>query len=308
VLIYVWERYGLKDAEASLSATRRHLNRAPRVLPVNFQEAVIGKVQYIGSVKGWHDPIYTGLADRLAALDPGFAKVVRKHEPHSIGGTGAGCVLTRTLYVCTEGETDVTHLKAAMTYFHGKGKYKDLALSFDSESVFKSDTALAKHLKAISAAKLAVSTVCLFDRDNESLLREMELLQQDYKIYKRGAAGVALVTPAFRKAPFCIELLYQDADLLTCDASGRRIYTKSEFVENTGQHKTDRCAVRNINTNQLIRDDVYEFETQKSLALSKIEFARLVAERQGPFAFDFDGLRPTIEMLRSVARELDARR
>jgi hypothetical protein len=31
-------------------------------------------------------------------------------------------------------------------------------------------------------------------------------------------------------------------------------------------------------------------------------------ERQGPFAFDFDGFRPAIEMLRSVARELDARR
>ena len=115
-LLYIWERYGVKDAEASLIAAGQHANRPPGVPAVEFQEAMRGKVQYVGSVKGWHDQVYAGLADRLASLDSGFRRVRQRHEPQP-RRQGRGRAV-RDLHVCTEGETDVVHLRAAMAYFH----------------------------------------------------------------------------------------------------------------------------------------------------------------------------------------------
>lgn len=305
-LLHVWERHGPKDAEASLARVGVHLNRPPAVGPVLFEAAVRGKVQYVGSVKGWDDPVYLALADRLGRLDPGFQPTLqgRERPPPNAGVTPT----TRDLYVLTEGETDVILLRAAMDHFHASGEYQDLSLRFDSDSDFGSDGALEKHYRALTGTLLARRTVCLFDRDNEKTLRRLGLLQQDFVASDKNLACAALVEPVFRVQPFCIEMLFRDSDLRTTDAKGRRIYLRSEFSEQSGQHASESCAVREIKSNQLVRDDVFEFQTQKSLALSKRAFAELVSKRDAPFEFDFEGFRPTIEMLRQVARSLDAGR
>jgi RNA-directed DNA polymerase len=303
MLLYIWEHYGLADAEASLAASDKHINRPPNLSSVDFREVMQGKVQYVGGIKGWHDPVYIALIDRLASLDNRFRGVRQKRglsvaKPRSF---------SRELYVCTEGRTDVIHLRAAMLYFHSRNEYTDLELLFDEESAFNSDVSLAKHMQDLPANFPSIATVCLFDRDNINLLKKLKLLQGKYKDCGNGVAGVALAAPAFRTEPFCIELLYHDEHLRTLDGAGRRIYVKGEFNTRTGQHLTESCSVKNINSNQLIRDDVYEFESGRPLALTKKDFAHLIDARLSPFVFDFDGFRPTIELLRIVAHEIEGK-
>jgi RNA-directed DNA polymerase len=301
-LFYIWDRYGINDAEASLLRVRQP-NQPPGVPVSPFLQAIQGKVQYVGSVKGWHDPVYVSLADRLALLDAGFSTIRSNQQARSRELSGGGTA--RELLVCTEGETDVMHLKAAMAYFHAHGDYQDLKLLFDEQSAFNSDSALVAHLRALPRTRPRIATVCLFDRDAPSTLRDIKLTQDDYRDCGSGVACAALVAPPFRRDPFCVELLFSDDDLRTRDSEGRRVYTRMEFNRQTGQHVTEQCAARNIERGTLIREDVYEFGTGRSLALTKSDFAELVQARQAPFVFDFEGFRPTFEMLRTVALTIE---
>jgi hypothetical protein len=61
--------------------------------------------------------------------------------------------------------------------------------------------------------------------------------------------------------------------------------------------------VPNPRNETLVREDVHEFQTQKSLALSKADFAGSVEEGVWPFdRVSFEGFRGTLEMLRTAAQ------
>jgi hypothetical protein len=62
--------------------------------------------------------------------------------------------------------------------------------------------------------------------------------------------------------------------------------------------------VTNVANKTLVRDDVYEFDTKKSLHLTKPDFADLVRRREPPFAFDFAGFEATMAMLRRVVLDI----
>ena len=302
-ILYVWERYGRPAAEASLEAARRDVNRPEGVSPLSFPEAIRGKIQYVGSIKGWHDPVYVGLADRLALLDADFGAIRRRSEPKPRLGR-AGSPQQRELYVCTEGASDIVHLASAMRYFHERGEYLDLELRFDSESNAGNDKALARRLRELPAIRPSMPTVCVFDRDNMELLRSEKLLQQAYKDCGNGVFGAALALPPFRDDPICIELLFKDAELLVENDDSRRIFRLSEFDTKTAQHTSKRFNLSEPKSKTLIRDDVFELATGRSAALSKTEFAARVEARDLPFAFDFDGFRPTIELLKEAVEEV----
>lgn len=172
-----------------------------------FKVNVRGQVQYVGSVKGWDNDVYVALARSLAQVHPTFER--RVIAP-----------VKRSLYVCTEGKTDIVHLATALKHFHDTGEFLDLVLGFDDNSAFEGDSALQKHLRQLPASTPSVGTVCLFDRDNEKLLREERLLQVDWVDRGNGVVAAALVIPSFRvrESRICIEMLYPD------DVSGSRTW------------------------------------------------------------------------------------
>lgn len=289
-ILYIWKRYGLKAAEESFDKTAPHPNWPPGKRSAPFADIVRGRVQHVGLVKGWDNPVYSSLATSLAALDHTF-----RYVPKSNGKK-------RRLYICTEGPTDVTHLSTALKHYHDKGEFLDLILDFDNNSALGSDSALQKHLASLPASKPRIATACLFDRDKESILKKERLLQDDFVDRGNGVVAAALVEPNFRTGPLCIEMLYPDAVLAIRDAEGRRIYLRSEFDEHTGHHHSEQCSIANPKSETLVREDVHEFGSGRPLALSKTAFANEVEQREAPFDVDsFDGFRPTLEMLRNAA-------
>jgi RNA-directed DNA polymerase len=300
MVLYIWKRYGLIDAEASFARAAEPINHP--VDQIDFRTSIRSRIQHVGDTKGWADPIYRQLADLLTPLDPEFIPIYARRQINV--PTDRRKAERLQLRVCTEGSTDVTHLTAAMRYFASQNEFMRFDLLFDEDSIYDGDEALARHLAAIAKARPSVPTICLFDRDNPALLRKLRLHEQD--VVERGpnVAGAALVRPTFRKEPFCIELLYSDADLLVCDQADRRIYRREEFNLTTGHHDSEQCSDRNIKDKKIVRDQVYAFGSDSNLALSKSSFAELIAARSAPFTPDFAGFRPTIAMLLQLAETL----
>ncbi|HEV7162939.1 MAG TPA: reverse transcriptase domain-containing protein [Solirubrobacteraceae bacterium] len=297
-LLYIWKRYGLIDAEASFARAAVPVNRP--VERIDFGTSIRSRIQRVGDTKGWTDPVYRQLVDLLTPLDPDFIPIYERRQAH-VPTNRRKAAPPLQLRVCVEGPTDVVHLTAAMSYFASQDEFARLELLFDEDSVYDGDAALAKHLAATATARPSVPTVCLFDRDNPSLLRKLRLHEQDVVHCGHNVAGVALVRPPLRKQPFCMELLYGDADLLARDHTGRRVYRREEFNLTTGHHNSEQCSDLNIKDRKIIREQVYAFGSDRNLALSKSSFAELIAERRTPFIPDFAGFRPTIAALMRLA-------
>lgn len=312
-LLHIWRCYGQTAAEDAFWKLTPHANRPPGKAPSPFPEIVRGRVQYVGSVKGWDDPVYTALAASLGALYPAFVHLATPTDSPPAAGTAVADSTPKQpqvvrLYVCTEGATDVTHLRAALAYFQADQQFADLILDFDAHSGFGGDTKLEAHLKQLQIQGPGAATVCLFDRDNDGLIRRQGLTKVDYGDRGNGLVAAALVAPNFRDAPFCIEMLYTDEDLAIKDEHGRRVYLLSEFDTQTRQHKTEQCNMVGQKRDTLVREDVYEFGTKNSLALTKVDFAAAIERRDPRYAeVTFDGFRPTLEMLREAARAVAAK-
>lgn len=308
-LLHIWERHGQDAAEAAYDRAHPAMNRPPGKPPSQFTEQIRGRVQHVGGVKGWQDSVYRHLADRLAGLDSEYAEMRAHHIRRSRAPRRPRARHNSRvdLYICTEGESDVLHLKAAIAHFHRRNEYRELRLRLDGSSAYDSDKKLAAHLRQLPASRPNVATCCLFDRDNPGLLKEVELQNENYSDRGNGAFAAALIAPDYRTEPFCMEFLYSDQDLLSKDPEGRRIYRLGEFDPRTGQHNTEQCNLGEPKNRTLIRDDVFEYGTGKSLALGKVAFAELVAARTEPFVFDFEGFRPTIEMLIDATREVQGK-
>ena len=300
-LLYVWRRYGLPAADAALTKIDGHPNRPSGKDPRQFKRSVRGRVQYVGSVKGWASPVYLALAEALADLDDGFQRPTAQAAPGA--SASASTPASYRLYMCTEGQTDIEHLAAALRYFQGRGELRDLVLDFDDKSACDSDSKLQKRLRSLSEAKPKVVTCCLFDRDAPGVLREERLTQQDFDDRGHGVIAAALVLPPFRQDPACIEMLYSDDELFRRDSNGRRVYLRTEFNERTWRHPTENSYLTKSHEKALVRDDVFDFDTEASLALSKTAFAELVTGGQQPFEnLTFEGFRSTLTMLREAAR------
>jgi len=289
-LLHIWHRHG---ESAAISAYER--SAPPRNVPPGkpespFRFAVRGRVQYVGSIKGWNDPVYRRLAGKLADCDPQFR--IRPLASSQLN-----------VYLYTEGESDIRHLLAALDHFHAAGEFLDMKFLFGNDSARAGDKELRTRLNALPPERPPNPTACLFDRDTDTVLREVGLSNRDWIDRGNGVFGAALIRPSFRDGPFCIEMLYPDTDLDRRDQDGRRVYLRSEFDDQTGHHLKENCSVANINNKTLVRDDVYEFGTGRSLAMSKSQFAEAVATRTTPYdGVSFDGFAPTFEMLLTAAR------
>src|SRR5207248_6357156 len=65
-LLYMWQRYGEASAAAHFADQR---NRPPYHPKPKFRHVVRGRVQYLGSIKGWHSTVYRDLSKNLTAVN-----------------------------------------------------------------------------------------------------------------------------------------------------------------------------------------------------------------------------------------------
>jgi RNA-directed DNA polymerase len=292
-LLHIWGRYGEKDAAEAFFRTNPRLNWPPGKPAAAFAWTVQGRVQYVGAVKGWNSPVYRALAQTLQAVDPSYSPSTLK----TLHGS-----TTARVYV--EGATDVLHLKAAKAHFERKGEFADLRLELPADASAGGSSELLRFCEALAVTPQSVTCVCIFDRDEDKILRAA-VGAGDMKDHGNNVIAVAIKPPPWRPAgePLCIELLYEDSDLRRRDSADRRLYQRAEFNEK-GRHTTESAYVTLPKHTGLIREEVLRGEDGASIGLTKQAFAQYVVNQEEGFGdVDFEGFRPTLELLaEAVAR------
>lgn len=295
-LLYVWRRYGRDEAAASFLRANPRPNWPPGKPLPTFERMVQGRVQFVGSVKGWHDAVYRRLAKQLCDVDSTFRPTTLRLLSER--------KLVR-LYV--EGDTDIPHLRAAKAHFASVGEFLNLDFEFPDDAATGGGSQLKERLLGLADNVQDVPTVCLFDSDDTSLLNAV-VRGSKSRNHANNVMAVVIAAPPWRSddRPLCIEMLYQDADLGRADSAGRRLYLTEEFDLRTGHHRDSSCRVHIPNTTQkrLIPEAVISLDTGESALLSKRAFAEAVETAAPGFeGVTFDGFRPTFESISdAVAR------
>jgi RNA-directed DNA polymerase len=294
-LLYIWKRYGEEDASKSLRRASPDPNWPPGKAYPGLAAVARGRVQYVGSVRGWDDPAYLDLAHRLSECDPQF------RAPTTVPGVE----LRARLY--TEGPTDPRHIRAALGAFHARGEFSNLQLLIDEETPRGNDQQLREHCERLAEFGSDDLAVALFDWDTK--LAKDAVGSDGWKEYGANVVAVGLANPPWRgeDEPRCIELLYEDSVLETKDADGRRVYRMSEFNPTTSIHESERCVIPHAGQarGQLLAAEVFEVGTSARLARSKAAFARAVEEHPESFStLSFDGFRPTFERIVTALHSL----
>jgi RNA-directed DNA polymerase len=298
-LLYIWRRYGEADALARLQKSHPK-NRPPDKSFPELRYIVRGKVQYIGSIKSWYDPVYKALGSRLAALDGSFRLTQRD--------TGGPPV---QFHIYAEGKTDYIHLDAAIKSFQRKGEFPELTLRFQRPSEKDGgDSELLNRCKyaAKLQQRLPTPNVFIFDRDNLKILPDVTDSDGGPKDWGNNVFSLAIPVPPHRtqNEPLCIELLYTDEILKRTDSQNRRLYRKSEFIPESGMHVDGIAYCTNPRSGALIRDDdVFGLLSGQKIALSKKCFADLIAAGTPPFdSVSFDGFTDLFKSLQQIRRKV----
>jgi RNA-directed DNA polymerase len=199
-----------------------------------------------------------------------------------------------------EGPTDVLHLEAALRWFIPKGSFTNLELTFQEQS---GDQELLKAAKVHSKLVQESPCICLFDRDNPAILKDVCDGQGGTKDWGNGVFSFVVPVPLYRSSQerICIEMLYPDEVLRCRDASGRRLYLRSEFDSQSGMHLDEDVHCTNPQSKTIVVEEAYE--RNKKVSLSKHEFAQLISKKDSPFdAVSFEGFRGILETLDRIRR------
>jgi RNA-directed DNA polymerase len=294
-VLYIWARYGHDDAARAFARCERPNNRAPGKGDPQFARTIRGRVQYVGTVKGWSSPVYRRLAKALEAVDSSFRpQTLRTLESHQV------------VRLYTEGPSDPNHLVAAHSYFIEQAEFTNLEFEIPEDVAAGGGSELAK--KCLAFAEYVhpdVPCVFVFDRDDEAPLKKV-VGGTDSRDHGNNVAAVALAVPPWRDQKVCIEMLYEDDDLRRRDPAGRRLYLGAEFDRRTGHHRTEPVHVVNPGDPSLVREDVYTLDDAESVGLSKLAFSECIASRSGEFAapINFEGFRRTFEIIEGIVARM----
>jgi hypothetical protein len=194
--------------------------------------------------------------------------------------------------IITEGKTDVQHLRKA------KAKLTiDLDIDFSKVPEQWGDTQLDTLLQQLSKIKHNRTIIGVFDRDNTTIVKDIEKNGCHYKCYSDNVYAICI--PSVNTEVYgeftSIEHYYPKSLLLKKDDHERRLFLGKEFygsgnsidgVFETKFGKSDHKVMVNgvIDKEVYFRDDL---EHKKSVALSKANFANLI-EKNEVFVGDFD--------------------
>jgi RNA-directed DNA polymerase len=127
-----------------------------------------------------------------------------------------------------------------------------------------------------------------------------------FKSWGNDVYSFAIPVPVHRpgESQICIEMMYTDYDLARVDSAGRRLFLQKEFNEN-GFHKSNMYVHHLTKSTKLIIDNpVFETGSQKSVGLSKNDFAEYVENRIHPFdQISFDSFAEIFQILSTIWKD-----
>jgi RNA-directed DNA polymerase len=288
-LLFIWRKHGEEDAINAWRGRTPVTNRPPGKPKSSFAQMVRGRVQHVGAVKGWTSSVYIGLASSLSEVDPSFQM---KSRPPPAG------TAPQEVRLFTEGKSDVLHMLAAQRYFHERGDFTDFKLIADESSFKEGGTKLLAYCEALAVSRQDTPCVCLFDRDDATVLKKA-VGEADWKDWGKGVAAVALVGSGEER--LCVEMLH-DQTTREIEDDGRRMFLATEF-DRRGFHTTRKYTTPYPKSEKLVPEYVYDIATTDSVLLGKTAFAKAIHDRLGTFAnIEFEGFRVSFETIREAIR------
>lgn len=308
-MLHAWEKYGLEKAEEEhfnkyRRQTRSPYKDAPTYRSLSFRDILLGKIGFIGSIRGKDDFIFIKLLNKLISLSPDLIGQ-KERIARSIGIEGIP-----DLMITTEGPSDWIHMKAALQALTASGKYTGLAIKFDEYEYDMGDIKLSQKCESLSSIPLVGNTkyVFIFDGDNPSIIRKVNE-GIHFKKWSDKVFSFSIPVPKHRKRTpeISIESNYIDNEIKRVDKEGRRLFISHEFHRDSQIHKTENlfCKDQNRFKNNricIIDDHVYSLEDKTlNLALPKKKFAKYVLEREPNFDdFDFTNFRRIFDNLEKI--------
>lgn len=291
-MLHAWEKYGIEKAEQEHISKYRSQDRSPykdtSEYKLSFKNILLGKIGFIGAVRGKSDFVYINLLNKLINLSPDLIKQKAKVTPSFAAGA------TPVLYVTTEGPTDWMHIKSALRALNESGNYVGLPMTLNEYDRAMGQDPLISTCKAYSNVTPIGDTVYvfIFDRDRLGIVNQVN----DGYTFRKWSDRVfsfAIPVPKHRtKTPnISIEFYYRDDEIQRLDSNGRRLFINTEFHTKSQRHKTLDlvCTDKNkvghdgicIIDNDVINND------EGNVALPKKKFAQYVLDRTLNFN-DFD--------------------
>lgn len=142
--------------------------------------------------------------------------------------------------VITEGKTDIKHIKKAQE----KLGIMDICFEqIDENNQPSGESNLKILLTQLSKIPHTNKIIGLFDRDQESTIKDIEKDHQDYKFYGNNVYAFCIPVPQFRiekgQTEISIEYLYTDDEIKTTLENGCRLFFGTEFNKPSSRHNTD---------------------------------------------------------------------
>ncbi len=236
-MLHAWEKHGLEAAQKEFE-TRDKKGRLPQKGVPSFKHVVMGKIEYLGMVRGRQNLIYRRLRDRFLALAPEYRNTEDREMTANLGSA----------YVVTSERSTWKHLKIALLNLQSAGLFKALQISFmETEDVSTGNEQLLSYCSQQSQNPNPQTIICVFENVEHDLIGQIKGEDKPYKAWGNSVFSLVLPMPSDRLSVTSdteetnIELFYKDSDIMRADSSGRRLYLSNEFDVNSGKHKTP-CA------------------------------------------------------------------
>ncbi|MCB8980106.1 MAG: RNA-directed DNA polymerase [Ardenticatenaceae bacterium] len=305
-MLYAWGKFGLQPAEEEYFKKYDKKYRAPYKIKPSYKNIVRGKIAFLGMVKGKEDKVFIRYWNQLVALAPEFGKPI---VPSTISA-----FIPPIIY--TEGKTDPKHMEAALQHLKKRGTFHDLIIKFHQE---EGDSGLGhdnllKMCQNFSKTPNSEARIFLFDRDVPGNVKSRVTGKGEFKSWGNNVFSFLLPIPTHRENnadSVCIELYFEDKDLMLKDEFGRRIFLNREFSNLSGRHKSLDliCSDRNkIKSSllEIIDSSVYDSNDQ-NVALSKNDFSNLILERKHPFdQVDFSAFLKIFKVIGDIISKVNA--
>lgn len=278
-MLHSWEKYGITNA-AQEHFSKYNVKHKKITHPENsYQNELVGKIGFIGFIKGKSNPIYRKLVERLNKVAPEVRLRVLQNE------------IEQETYpiVYGEGKTDWKHLKKALEVFKKNGFYQQLFLKFhENEMNFSNDQLLGICKTLPNTDYKQKKVICLFDRDVKSFNSKITENGNLYKHWGKDVYSLLMPKPSHRTfEEVCIEHYYRDEDLKKIDSKRRRIYLSDEFDKIIGNHLKENLNYKYLNYLKANYPRIIDYGVLNSkgenVALSKNDFAEHILNGTPPF-------------------------
>lgn len=300
-MLNAWEKYGLEKAATEHFTKYNHYKRTPDDEKITFEKILVGKIGFIGMVRGRDNSIYQKLVLRIKKLYPDVKlSVILKDENTDDKPIIFG-----------EGKTDWKHLKAALINLQDLGFYKDLEITFKDypNNLQINNDGLLDICKGASKASLHKNKIiCVFDRDVSSVVTQVTGKNNTFKNWGNNVFSFALPIPTHRQfEEICIEHYYEDDEIKTSDNNGRRLFLSNEFDMKSGRHISDDYNYTDTNRLKkiypfIIENKVYNNKSE-NVALPKDDFANNILNKKKPFDnFSFEKFKKIFDIIEKIIK------